>query len=191
MIVNRMELEQAIIEEGKSRDITVEEVRIYDRTDYLDFYVTIENAYEDDWTFKYDVKTLIDDMAPLSRPHDISEITIADTNRDFAEGDRVQCDRLWVNENSDIIVKRSSVCGSYEQGWVEGTVNETYRGGCFVEVIFDETVYYPTENSSHISTVYELDRQIESGDIQSIAPGEQIAYSSRCWDLRKPSSSDN
>ena len=131
-----MELEQNIIEEGKKRGITIIKVDISAQKNPVLFYMTIRNNYTEGWIDESQVRKLIDDFAPLERPHEIS--IYFDRDSDFFKiGDEVEIDDLMTKD------------GVGEQGWVKGTVVETPKqNDRFVEIVFDKDVYWEQEGKT-------------------------------------------
>ena len=155
--MNRMKLEQNIIEEGKKRGITVTKVEISAQKDPVLFYVTIRNNYAEGWIDESQVRKLIDDLTPLERPYEIPFIHL-DRDFDFFKiGDEVEVNDLMTKD------------GIGEQGWVKGTVTETPKENDRVlEIMFDKDVYWE-----------------QKGKMIKVKAGKPLSIGHLRWEVRK------
>jgi hypothetical protein len=186
--MNRLELEQKIIKEGKKRKINLESCRIYDRGEYLEFYPIVINESNKTWIYKHRIEELIDDLAPMERPHQINDPKIA--HRTFKIGERVQVFNLWIKlaykEKEPEGYDGGSRCGQYREGWVLGEVVETpEQNDGAVVVLFDRDVYLEDENCGWIGNVTNLEKLIKEDKIKKIEKGSPVYCGSCLWTLRK------
>ncbi len=186
--MNRLELESEIIKEGKKRNIIVTNCPIYDRGDYLEFYPTIKNETSKNWVNKYQVENLIDDLAPIERPHKIGGIRLA--IRNFKVGDIVEIDNIWLRLDAgkkapEELIKERGGCGQYIGGWVTGEVVETPEiNGRALVLKFSMDIYYE-EKHEWWGDVEGLEKGIREGKIRKIEKGQPLYIGTQRWELRK------
>jgi len=187
--MNRMELEQQIIEEGKKRGMTIVECGIYDHETHLVFYPKIRNDTADDWIYEHELTELINDLAPLERHHKVERIVI-DREFDFFKiGDTVEIDNLWIRldtgEKEPDTIKVSRGCGTWRSGWVKGKVFETpAENDRMLGVTFDRDVYIEKEDT-YFSNVDELERLVKNGEIKKVGKGQAVWVGHCSWTVRK------
>lgn len=191
--MNRLELRNKIITEGKKREITVTDCRIYDRGDCLDFCPEIRNNTAKSWVYKHQVENLIDDLAPIERPHKIRQINLDKSRYNlFKVGDEIEVDEIWIRLNAGEkeptkIIKIGSCCGQYRQGWVRGQVFETpQQNDRALGIKFSRDIYLEDKDCGWISCVSNLEKLITEGKIKKIEKGQPIWSGTYCWTIRKP-----
>lgn len=188
--MNRLELIEAIKKEGSKRGIELPEIHIYDRETHLDFYVIVKNDSASNWVYKHQIESLIDDMAPLERPHKIQEIGIH-YDREFKIGDIVEIDDLWIRLDADEkepkdLIKVGSGCGTWRQGWVKGTVIETpNENDRALAVKFERDVWYEDGELGWIGNVSNLEKLVREDKIKRIDKGQAIYVGTLNWKVRK------
>jgi hypothetical protein len=190
--MNRLELQDKIIEEGKRLNITFTEIRIYDRGDHLDFYPTIQNNTADGWVYKHQVKALISDLAPIERPHEIKQIDLNRKCDFFNIDDEVEIDDIWIRldagekEPKDFI-KIGSCCGQYRKGWTKGVVFETpMENDRALGIKFTRDIYIADEKCGYFGSVQNLEQYIKEDKIKKIEAGQPIWCGHCTWTIRKP-----
>ena len=182
--MNRIELEQQIIHEGKKRGIIVTRCRIYDRGAYLEFYPEIRNDTARGWVCEFTVEELIDDLAPLGRRHKINKIELA--TRDFVVGDMVEMDRIWIRldageKEPKNLIKVGSCAGQWRSGWVKGKVVTNDR---FLAIKFSRDIWYE-EDHHWWGSVQGIEEGIRNGQIKKIDKGQPLYCGTQVWTLRK------
>lgn len=191
--MNRLELQNKIIEEGKTRKITITKCRIYNRGDCLDFYPEIQNNIATGWIYKHQVETLIDDLAPVGRPHKTRDISLDQSRYDlFGIGDEIEMDGLWIRldageaEPKDLI-KTGACCGQYRSGWIRGIVFETpEQNERALGIKFSRDVFIEDKDCRWIGCVETLEKFISEGKIKKVEAGQPIWCGTHCWTIRKP-----
>lgn len=188
--MNRIELERKIKDEGKRRGMKITECRIYNRGDKLSFYPTIDNATKEGWIFKSQIKELIDDLAPIERPHEIGGIDLDYHSRHFEIGEKVELDGIWIRldageEEQKDLIDAVTYCGQYRQGWVTGIIVEMPEQNDRVLVIkFDRDIYIE-EKCEWWSDVTVLEQAIKEGKIKKIEKGQPVYCGTLVWEVRK------
>ena len=188
--MNRKELEQGIIEEGKKRGIKITECRIYDRGDKLSFYPTVDNATKSGWVYKNQIEELIDDLAPIDRPHEIGEIDLDYHSRHFEIGEKVELDNIWIRldadeEEPEDLIRTGTVCGQYREGWVTGIVVETPEQNDRALVIKFGRDIYIEKVQEWWRGVAALEQAIKDGKINKIDKGQPVYCGILRWGVRK------
>lgn len=186
--MNRLELERLIKVEGLKRGIIVTECHINDfGKEGLNFYPEIKNERRKGWVCSYKVEELIDDLAPIERPHKIGEIRLA--NRDFKVGEEVEVDDIWIyledNEKEDNVIISRSCCGNWRQGWVKGKVIETPEQNDRTLVIKLNRDIWIEEKHEWWGTVQGLEQAIKYGKIKKIEKGKPVYIGTGRWEVRK------
>lgn len=190
--MNRLELQNKIIEEGKKREIALTEIRIYDRGDHLDFYPTIQNNTAGKWVYKHQVETLISDLAPIERSHNIKEIDLDRKSDFFKVGDEIEVDNIWIRldageDTPKNLIKEGTVCGQYCSGWVKGTVFETpMQNDRVLGIKFPRDIYIEDKNVGWIGCVTNLEKLINENKIKKVEAGQPIWCGHCVWTVRKP-----
>jgi hypothetical protein len=186
--MNRMELEKQIIAEGEKRKIQVVKCSIHDRGTHLDFYPEIVNEYANAWVNEYQVEELINDIAPLERPHKIQSMYLA--SRTFYIGENVEIDNVWIRldyqeKEPKGLIKSSAGCGQYRQGWVKGKVVETpEQNDKALVVVFPRDIWIEKE-SKWWGDVSTLEKAIQAGQLTKIEKGQPCYCGTGVWSLRK------
>lgn len=192
--MNRLELQSKIIEEGKKRKITITEIRIYDRgNDGLDFYPEIQNNIAKKWVYKHQVEELINDLAPIERPHTIKEIGLDKSRYNlFSVGDEIEAENLWIrlaageDEPKDLI-KVGTCCGQYRSGWIKGIVFETPKqNDRALGVKFSRDIFIEDKDLGWIGCVENLEKYIKEGKIKKVEKGQPLWSGTHIWTIRKP-----
>lgn len=192
--MNRLELQDIIIEEGKRRNIMLTEIRIYDRGDHLDFYPTIQNNTADGWVYKHQVESLISDLAPIERPHNIEKIDLDRKCDYFKVGDEVEVDDIWIRLDAGEdekkvkdLIKFGSCCGQYRKGWVKGILFETpMENDRMLGIKFSRDVFLQDKKCGYVGCVNNLERFIKEDKIKKVEAGQPI-YCGHCtWTVRTP-----
>ena len=191
--MNRIELEQEIIREGKVRGIIVTKCGIYDRGNCLDFYLEIRNNESFNWIFKHQVEELIADLSPLERPSNIKKIGL-DMSRStlFEIGDSIEVDDIWIRldageEEPRNLIKISTCCGQYRHGWVKGEVFETpEQNDRALGIKFKRDIYIESPNIGWIDNVTTLEKFIKEDKISKVEAGQPIWSGTHTWTIRKP-----
>lgn len=188
--MNRKELEQKIKKEGKKRGINITECRMYDRGDKLSFYPTVDNATKSEWVFKHQIEELIDDLAPIERPHEIGEICLDYHSRHFEIGEKVELNNVWVRldageEEPKDLIDAGTYCGQYRQGWVTGTIVETPEQNDRALVIkFDRDIFIGKVHKWWGDSTA-LEQAFKEGKINKIEKGQPIYCGTLRWEVRK------
>lgn len=188
--MNRMELAERIIAEGKKRKITITECRIYDRGNYLEFHPTIKNNHRNGWVYEHQVEEIIDDLAPIERPHKTGRVGL-DT-RYFKVGEIVEIDNLWIRldageDTPEEFINIGSVCGQWRQGWIKGEVVETPEQNDRALVVkFTRDIYVWKGDSEWVGDVNNLEKLVREGRIVKIEKGQPIYCGTGTWSVRYP-----
>ncbi len=188
--MNRLELKEKIIEEGKTRGIIVTDCKIYDRKEYLEFCITIVNNTARGWVYKHEVQNLIDDLAPIERYHKISNINLDNSRYEiFHVGDDVEINDIWIKvdegEKEPKEMKVFLVCGPYRSGWMKGKVFETPgENNRVLGIKFNRDIWLLTKDVG-IYNLDELKRLIKSGDMREIKMGQPVWIGTHNWSIRK------
>lgn len=189
--MNRLELEKIIIEEGKKRGIKVTKCNIYDRgKDGLQFFPTIDNVNKSEWIYEDQVKELIDDLAPLERPHEVADINLDYISRYFKIGEEIELDNIWIRldaeeEEQSNLITYGSVCGQYRQGWVTGKIVETpEQNDRCLAIKFDRDIFLEKEHKWW-GDVSKLEQAIKDGKIVKVEKGQPVYCGTCRWDIRK------
>lgn len=188
--MNRLELEAQIIKEGKKRNIIVERCDIHDRGDHLDFYITIQNDYAENWVYKNQIETLIHDLAPIERCHKVQDIRLGKTRyKIFKIGDKVEMEDLWIrlhtNEKEPDIIKVNSVCGPWRSGWITGIIFETpEQNDRLLGIKFDRDVWMLKEYC-YIHSITDINNYITEGKMRKVDMGQPIWCGTHSWSIRK------
>ena len=188
--MNRLELEEKIKVEGTKRKIKVIQCRIYDRGDCLDFYIDIENNYVKDWTYEHQVKELIDDLAPLERPHKVEKVRLSRKYNFFKIGDKIEVENIWIRldagEKEPKDLDMDSSCGQYRQGWMVGTIFETpEQNDRALGIKFEKDIYIETKDCGWIGNVTNLEKLIQEEKINKVEAGQPIWSGTNVWEIRK------
>ena len=187
--MNRMELETAINEEGKNRNITVLRCSIYDREKYLEFFLEIENIYADKWVYAHQVEELIHDLAPIERFHKIGSVQLG--SRTFYKGDIVELDNIWIRldageEEPKNFIRVGSCCGQYRKGWVTGKVFETpEQNDHALGIKFDRDIYIEDDSAGWVGYVSDLELLIKNGTVKKIEKEQPVWCGTGRWEVRK------
>lgn len=188
--MNRKELKEQIISEGKKRKITIVDCRIYDRGERgLEFHPVIRNDHAKGWVYDHQVRELITDLAPLERPHEIADISI-DREADFFKiGDKVELDGVWIrldaSEKEPDLIKSGSACGQYRSGWVCGEVFETpAQNDRALGIKFARDVYV-VHDLGWIGDVTNLEKLISNGKLRKVAAGQPVWVGTSRKEVRK------
>lgn len=191
--MNRLELEKAIKEEGKRRGVKVTKCGIYDRGEEgLEFFPTVDNVNKSEWIYPHQVEGLINDLAPLERPHKIGTIDLDYKSRYFEIGEEVELDHVWIkleeeeedNEPKSLITY-GSMCGLYRGGWVTGKVVGTPEENDRSLIIkFERNIFLEKEHRWW-GNVSILEQAIRERKIVKIEKGQSVYCGSCRWEVRK------
>lgn len=190
--MNRIELEKQIIERGKEKGIKIISCKIYSRKDKIDFYPEIQNNYAKTWIYKHQVEEIINDLAPIERPHTINRIDLDKSRYDlFKIGDKIEVDNIWIRLNAEEeqlkTIKIGVGCGQYRQGWMLGKVIETpEQNDRALQIVFDRDIYIEKDDCGWIGDVTGFERLIREGKINKIEKGQSIYSGTHTWTIRKP-----
>ena len=191
--MNRLELIQKIIEEGKKRGIIVTDCQIYDRGEYLDFHPEIQNNLANNWIYQHQVEKLIDDLAPIERPHKVEKASLDKSRYDlFNIGDEIEVDGIWIRldageEEPKDLIKIGTGCGQYRSGWVKGVVFETPKqNDRALGIKFERDIFIEDPDCGYIGSVMNLEELIQKGRIKKIEKGQAIWSGTHTWTIRKP-----
>ncbi len=191
--MNRLQLQQKIIKEGKKRGIIITECRIYDRGTHLDFYPEIQNNNAENWIYKHQVNDLISDLASVERTHEIQQISLDKSrNNLFKIGDEIEIDELWIRLNAGEgepkdLLKVGTACGQYRSGWLKGVVFETpHENDRALGIKFNRDIFIEDKDCGWIGCVSNLEKLIQEGKIKKVEAGQPIWSGTHVWTIRKP-----